>query len=453
MKKFRLFLIISILSVTGFQNLFSQPYCIPGRFDTNYVFSPLQIDTIGATIYGRNKTFLGDSVNLKFIMAYPKFSADPLTKRPLVVLIHGGGFMSGDMYEMQPVMLDMAMRGYVCASIDYRTGWNIGPDPLHCTGNYYSMVQAIYRAMQDTKAAFRFFASRANTYRIDTAYMFSAGISAGAVVSQLIPYMTQADINALYPKLVTELGRLDFSSNRLRNSFKIKCVLSASGGMFDTSYMKPANTIPTLMFHGTMDSIVPYMTGFAYMCPNYVRTQGSGEITKRFRTLGKAFELDYVPGGGHENFYPLEYIQLRSIMFLKRYLCGNMRQVIIENFTTILDSSINTLTPIVNENENNAENFVLFQNYPNPFNPTTKIQFQIPNSSVIARSGATWQSQSVSLKVYDILGKEITTLLNKELTPGNYEITFDGSNLTSGIYFYKLQAGDFVQTKRMTLIK
>ena len=92
------------------------------------------------------------------------------------------------------------------------------------------------------------------------------------------------------------------------------------------------------------------------------------------------------------------------------------------------------------------ENFELFQNYPNPFNPTTKIKFEIP-------SDVKREMSDLKLVVYDILGKEITTLVNEQLQPGTYEVTFDGSNYPSGIYFYKLIAGNFIETKKMLLIK
>jgi hypothetical protein len=102
---------------------------------------------------------------------------------------------------------------------------------------------------------------------------------------------------------------------------------------------------------------------------------------------------------------------------------------------------------------NPPETYQLFQNFPNPFNPVTNIKFNIPNSTVIARSEATWQSQSVSLKIYDITGREIQTLVNEQLIPGTYEVTFDGTNLASGIYLYVLKAGDFTDAKRMMLLK
>ena len=87
------------------------------------------------------------------------------------------------------------------------------------------------------------------------------------------------------------------------------------------------------------------------------------------------------------------------------------------------------------------EDFALYQNYPNPFNPSTKISWQ---SSVGSHQ---------TLKIYDMLGNEVVTLVNEYRNAGRYEVEFDASNLSSGIYFYKLQAGSFVQTKKMILLR
>ncbi|MDQ3020308.1 MAG: T9SS type A sorting domain-containing protein [Bacteroidota bacterium] len=90
--------------------------------------------------------------------------------------------------------------------------------------------------------------------------------------------------------------------------------------------------------------------------------------------------------------------------------------------------------------------FQLQQNYPNPFNPVTKIKFDVP-------SNVKRQTSDVRLVIYDALGKEVVTLINEKLTSGSYEIDFDGSNFSSGIYFYKLQTDKFIETKRMILLK
>ena len=93
--------------------------------------------------------------------------------------------------------------------------------------------------------------------------------------------------------------------------------------------------------------------------------------------------------------------------------------------------------------------FSLSQNYPNPFNPSTKIKFEIPMSPLSERGVGGF----ITLKIYDILGREITTLVNEPLQPGTYEVEWDSANYSSGVYFYRLSAGNFQQTRKMVLIK
>jgi serine protease AprX len=94
--------------------------------------------------------------------------------------------------------------------------------------------------------------------------------------------------------------------------------------------------------------------------------------------------------------------------------------------------------------------FSLSQNYPNPFNPTTTLNYSVPN---VETGHASSLLQHIILKVYDLLGREITTLVNEQKSPGIYQVTFNGAGLPSGIYFYTLNAGGFVQTKKMLLMK
>ena len=85
--------------------------------------------------------------------------------------------------------------------------------------------------------------------------------------------------------------------------------------------------------------------------------------------------------------------------------------------------------------------FILYQNYPNPFNPTTNIRFQIAEGGF------------VNLKVYDVLGNEVATLVNEQKSSGEYQLEFSAIGLPSGIYFYQLKAGNFTQTIKMILLK
>lgn len=96
-----------------------------------------------------------------------------------------------------------------------------------------------------------------------------------------------------------------------------------------------------------------------------------------------------------------------------------------------------------------ADKYILSQNYPNPFNPTTNLEFEI---SALGQGGS--EPGFVSLKVYDILGKQVASLLNEKKTPGKYSLQFNGSNLSSGIYYYSLMIdGNLIDTKKMLLVK
>ncbi len=105
-------------------------------------------------------------------------------------------------------------------------------------------------------------------------------------------------------------------------------------------------------------------------------------------------------------------------------------------------------TTDVTELEGIPSEYNLSQNYPNPFNPETKIQFSIPFSN-----GNNSSLQNVTLKVYDVLGSEVALLVNEQKQAGAYEVDFDAIDLPSGIYFYRLAAGNFVETKKMMLVK
>jgi hypothetical protein len=113
---------------------------------------------------------------------------------------------------------------------------------------------------------------------------------------------------------------------------------------------------------------------------------------------------------------------------------------------------LQSVSGIVQQGDASPTAFSLFQNYPNPFNPSTKIKFFIP-ASVGTRHPDQSGQVAVSLRVYDVLGREVRTLVNENLQPGSYEVTFDASGLASGLYLYRLQAGAFAETKRMIVMR
>ncbi|NVN96630.1 MAG: T9SS type A sorting domain-containing protein, partial [Bacteroidetes bacterium] len=93
------------------------------------------------------------------------------------------------------------------------------------------------------------------------------------------------------------------------------------------------------------------------------------------------------------------------------------------------------------ENKEIPHTFSLSQNYPNPFNPNTIIKYQIPDRCI------------ANIKVYDELGRVVAELINEEKAAGGYEVKFDGKNLSSGVYYYQLRAGSFIETKKLVLLK
>ena len=171
------------------------------------------------------------------------------------------------------------------------------------------------------------------------------------------------------------------------------------------------------------------ITGYYNLNEDYVVENPVPFTLPAFGTV--SLNIKFKPG---EDGYFKDYLHIRSDTETSR-----IAQVM------VLAGRTDTIFSTVTE-DNIIHNFVLEQNYPNPFNPSTNIEFQIP------------QTGFVSLKVYDILGNEIATLVNEELFPGKYDIEFNlgtglRSVLTSGIYFYQLRVGNFIQTKKMLLIK
>lgn len=126
------------------------------------------------------------------------------------------------------------------------------------------------------------------------------------------------------------------------------------------------------------------------------------------------------------------YIMIAAELDAQIYLQGAVIDGILYGDTTVVNVEDDYATVI---------HFELKQNYPNPFNPSTTIKYEIPERC------------SVSIKVYDVLGNEVAMLVNEDKQAGAYEVEFDGSALTSGIYFYQLKAGEFVATKKMILLK
>ena len=115
--------------------------------------------------------------------------------------------------------------------------------------------------------------------------------------------------------------------------------------------------------------------------------------------------------------------------------------VVGENGTILHTTDGGIIINVEDENSSMPRNYSLSQNFPNPFNPNTTIKWQMPEASF------------VTLKIYDVLGREVITLANEELSAGEHEVTFNASQLSSGVYLYQLKAGSVIETKKMVLLR
>jgi PKD repeat protein len=259
-------------------------------FDSVAITSGIYFGT--ATPYG--VLALPQDLYLDFYEPY----GDTLSKRPLIVFQFGGGFAIG--WRSEPVIPDFckffAQHGYAVASIDYRLGFNVDSQ---------STVRAMYRAMQDERAALRFLAANANLFRIDTNNIFLTGTSAGCFSALGNCFMSEADRPAsTYGYLLepNDLGCMDCSGNNLfgKRIPKIKAIINQWGAILDTALITANENIPVISFHGDQDLLVPYEYGFPFQLPVFPSVYGSKPIHERLTHLGILNELRPLVGFGHE---------------------------------------------------------------------------------------------------------------------------------------------------------
>jgi hypothetical protein len=173
------------------------------------------------------------------------------------------------------------------------------------------------------------------------------------------------------------------------------------------------------------------------------RFDSSGTFINNFLTgLSQAEGVDFFPNGniliGNGTTSSVKLFDSNG-NYIEDFIPNGSGNLLTPNAIVIRE--VNPSSVSGDKNSTNLNNFVLEQNYPNPFNPTTNIRFRI------ADRGFT------TLNVYNILGNEIAILVSEEIPAGEHEITFDASNLPSGIYFYQLKAGSFIQTNKMIYLK
>jgi hypothetical protein len=182
------------------------------------------------------------------------------------------------------------------------------------------------------------------------------------------------------------------------------------------------------------------------------RFNSSGTFINNFITgLSQAEGVDFFPNGniliGNGATHSVKMYDSNGV-YIEDFIPNGSGGLVTPNAVVIRETNVSSVS---DDNDPGDKSFILEQNYPNPFNPSTKIRFSLPQTGSPLLGGA--RGWLISLKVYNALGNEVATLVEEYKPTGSYEIKFDASGLPSGIYFYQLKAGNFIQTNKMVYLK
>ena len=245
----------------------------------------MSIDSLKNIEYGESKNINNESEKLFLDVYSPK--NDTLRKRPLVIFVHGGGFVNGDKGTGYPLLFctGLAKRGYVSSSINYRLG-------IEKPKNDTSYFEAMYRGVQDAKAAVRFFRKNAEKYGIDTSKIYIMGGSAGSKVAMHLAYLDQNEV----PNYIntSKLGSLEGKSGNEGYLSKVNAVINCWGAMIDYRWINSGD-VPLFSVHGTGDKTVPFDSSYAYHGFKY----GSSILYNRALSLGIPAGLKLFDKAGH----------------------------------------------------------------------------------------------------------------------------------------------------------
>lgn len=385
-----------------------------GRFTNDPFFTDAQISQQLNVTFGNAIDWQGNTVDLKLDAYYPTLSIDTLPLRPLILMVHGGGLISGDKVNYTRVCKEFAKRGFVAVTINYRLG-------LNCATDTISEEKAKYRAQQDIHAAFRFVSANATQLRVDTSWMFIGGGSAGSVASLGVVYLSQAEWNAFTPSLQGLLGNLNNSGNNLTNSFTIKGIFNDWGAMLKES-IQPSEMLPMVSFHGDADSTVAIDSTFGGGCIHLEKSYGSRAMHNLLIENGVCSDLSVKIGGGHgvyqDSIFGTPFRVGRVACFFKSVFCNNCTSFYQEDSIPANCSTIAAIDDPISESEIHI--------YPNPF-------FD-------------------KLTLADAQGNEVFTLFNQLgqiIYQGQSIEKQDFSDVKEGVYFLKIETSTRTRTLKL----
>jgi acetyl esterase/lipase len=229
--------------------------------------------------------FSNDSISLDLDLFLPEQDAGKYF--PLVIFVHGGGFSGGKREEGHDLGAFLSGRGIACATISYTL--YMKDRSFGCDGILSEKIRAIRIAASELWEATGFLMEHAGMYRIDTTRIFIAGSSAGA----------ETVLHAAY----WDRERMQLFEPVLSPSFRYAGIVAGAGAIMDLNLITPANMIPTMMFHGDADSLVPYGVAAHHFCPpdspGWLMLFGSHAIAEHLEELGGTCRLTTFSGGSH----------------------------------------------------------------------------------------------------------------------------------------------------------
>lgn len=321
--------LIAVLTIVC-TSLSAQNQCVQNRYSNTPIFADEEIVVVPEVPYATAvHSLTGVSQSLKLDVWMPDPAVDEVSNRPLIVMIHGGGFQSGSRNEMNFMCNEFAKRGFVAATITYRLGWGCDPNSGVflcglCGGLANNFRNAMYNAIQDANAALRFLVSENQTYGIDTEWVFVGGQSAGSITALCTAFMDQDEANTYAPNAQAISGGLFDSGNSLPNNFVIRGVVNDCGAVPNLSILAGA-TIPVISFHDEADCVVPYANGYylgCFNCTSFPTAQGSSLIYQNLAANGVCSELNTLQLSlGHCTWPQLSLVS-RASCFMKREMCG-----------------------------------------------------------------------------------------------------------------------------------
>lgn len=269
--------------------------------------------------YGSNRNWLGQTEKLLLDVYLPQNAPGGSKNFPFIMFVHGGGFLGGDKAGAASFAQSLTAKGFVVASINYRLGWDNDKNDK-CKGDTMSAKEAMYRALQDTRAAFRYITAHAARFAIDTSKMFQAGSSAGGLTSILLNVINEQNATTVFPGFEAKLGPIN-SSNDLKNKFTIKGLIDMWGAIYNTNLFTKENAVPTIIFHGMLDQVCPYDVSHFYSCASFPVSYGGKPIYERLVSLGVPVVANIDPKGGH-GVYDESFITTNIACFLNALISG-----------------------------------------------------------------------------------------------------------------------------------